>query len=66
MKLKDLQTMSQEELAQKLDTLHNDLFNLNYQRRMGRVEKPHQFFLLKKDIARIRTILRDRQLNEKV
>lgn len=61
MKAKDLGSLSVEELIQKEKTLREELFKLNMQRYTGRVEKPHMFSLIKKDIARIETILRGRE-----
>jgi len=46
---------------QKEKTLKDELFKLNQQRYAGRVEKPHMFSLLKKDIARINTILNEKK-----
>ena len=57
MKIQELRNLSKEELLQKEKDLKNQLFKLNLQRYAGRVEKPHMFSLLKKDIARINTIL---------
>jgi large subunit ribosomal protein L29 len=57
MKVKELINLSKEELLQKEKTLKEQLYNLNQQRYSGRVEKPHLFSLVKKDIARIKTIL---------
>ena len=57
MKIQELRNLSKEELLQKEKDLKNELFKLNLQRYAGRVEKPHMFSLLKKDIARINTIL---------
>ena len=57
MKIKDLRSMSHDELIQKEKTLKEELFKLNLQRYGGSVEKPHMFLVIKKDIARIRTIL---------
>ncbi len=62
MKIKELQGLSSEELVQKQQTFKKDIFDLNYQRRMGNVEKPSRFRLLKRDIARIMTVLREREL----
>jgi large subunit ribosomal protein L29 len=61
MKIKELQALSKEELAQKEKNLKDELFKLNQQRYAGRVEKPHMFCLIKKDIARIKTILNQRK-----
>lgn len=57
MKIQELRNLSKEELLQKEKGLKNELFKLNLQRYGGRVEKPHMFSLIKKDIARINTIL---------
>lgn len=57
MKIEELRNLSREELLQKEKTLKQELAKLNQQRYSGRVEKPHMFFLLKRDIARIKTLL---------
>ncbi|MDD4979895.1 MAG: 50S ribosomal protein L29 [Candidatus Omnitrophica bacterium] len=57
MKIQDLHNLSKEELLQKEKALKEDLFKLNMQRYGGRVEKPHMFSLIKRDIARIQTVL---------
>jgi len=56
-KIQELRVLSKEELLQKEKSLKEELFKLNLQRYGGRVEKPHMFSLLKRDIARIETIL---------
>jgi large subunit ribosomal protein L29 len=60
-KAKDLHNLSREELLQKIKALKEELFKLNMQRYGGRVEKPHMFGLVKKDIARIQTVLRQKK-----
>jgi len=62
MKTEDLKGLSSDELIQKEKAFKKSLFELNYQRKMGNVEKPHQFRVLKRDIARIMTILKERDL----
>lgn len=57
MKTPELRNLSKEELLQKERSLKEELFKLNQQRYGGRVEKPHLFSNLRKDIARIQTIL---------
>ena len=57
MKAKDLQGLSVDELIQKEKALRKDISGLNYQQKMGRVEKPSQFKLIKRDIARILTVV---------
>lgn len=65
MKPSELRNLSSEELKNKQETLLTELYALNYQRKSGRVEKPHRFSLIKKDIARIQTILRQARINQK-
>jgi large subunit ribosomal protein L29 len=61
MKIKELRLLSGPDLIQKIKTLKDDLHKLNEQRYTGRVEKPHLFNLIKKDIARIYTILNEKK-----
>lgn len=50
--------LSVQELLEKERNLKEQLHKLNCQRFAGRVEKPHQFGLLKKDIARVKTAIK--------
>ena len=59
MKIQELRNLSKEELMQKEKTLHQELFKLNQQRYSGRVDKPHLFNLVKRVIARIKTLLKN-------
>lgn len=59
MKAKELRGLSRDELLQKEKSLKEGLFKLNAQRYSGRVDKPHMFSLIKRDIARINTILNE-------
>ncbi len=61
MKAKELKDLAVAELLDKEKTLYVELSKLNLQRYTGRVEKPHKFALIKKDIARIRTILNQKK-----
>ncbi len=56
-KAKDLLNLSKEELLEKEKILKEELFKLNLNRFSGRVEKPHMFSLIKRQISRIETIL---------
>jgi large subunit ribosomal protein L29 len=60
-KTKELRNLSNEELLLKQKTIKDELFKLDYQRRFGRLEKPHMFKLLKRDIARINTLLKEKK-----
>ena len=62
MKFKDISSLGQQELIEKEKALKEELYKLNYQRYSGRVEKPHNFSLLKKDVARIKTAIRQMQM----
>lgn len=64
MKAKDLRNLSPDELLQKEKALREELFKLNLQRYGSRVERPHMFSLIKKDIARIQTILHEKKNKE--
>ena len=61
MKAHDLRNLSDEELVQKEKALREELYKLNLQRYGARVDKPHQFSAVRKDIARIQTILTQRK-----
>lgn len=61
MKAKNFRDISSEELVQKERTLKKELYDLNYQRKLGVVEKPARFQAIKKDIARILTVLKERE-----
>jgi len=61
MDAQDFRNLSKEELLHKEKSLKDELAKLNQQRYGGRVDKPHQFRLVKKDIARIKTILHQKE-----
>jgi large subunit ribosomal protein L29 len=65
MKASKFRELSSEELVQKEKTFKKELFDLNFQRKTGNVEKPSRFRMLKKDIAKILTVLRERALETK-
>jgi len=65
MKIQELRSLSKDDLRLKEKTLKEELFKLNLQRYEGRVEKPHMFSLIKRDIARIHTILNTKAETEK-
>ena len=64
MKVKALRSLPKEELDLKKRSLKEELFKLQQQRIQGRVEKPHRFKEIKRDIARIETILKENQKPE--
>lgn len=62
MKANKLRDMSVNELEQKLVELKGELFNLRFQMATGQLENPMRVRDVKKSIARIKTILREREL----
>lgn len=62
MKPQDIRDMSNEDIIQKEKILKKDLFELNNQKHLGSVEKPSRFKALRKDIARILTVIKEREL----
>jgi len=65
MKIKELKDLSVEDLAAKEKQIKKELFGLNNQRQLGRVEKPALFKKARKDIARILTVVNERKSNGK-
>ena len=60
MKIKELRALTPEDLRNKEKSLKKELFDLNYLRKIGRVDKPSRFKLIRRDISRILTILNER------
>jgi len=65
MKVKDIREMSNNELDQKVVSLKDELFNLRFQLATGQLENPMRIHDVKKTIARIKTIQRERELKSK-
>ena len=60
MKAKELKNLSVEELTKKLDELKKDLFILRMQHATNQLDNPMQLANVKKDIARVKTIIREK------
>ena len=65
MKAKEIRELSVEELEVKLTELKKDLFNLRLQNATNQLDNPTRIYEVKRDIARVNTILREHQLTEK-
>ena len=63
MKAKELKNLSSEELAKKLDELKKDLFMLRMLHATNQLDNPMRLNAVKKDIARIKTIIREKETN---
>jgi len=64
MKAPELRELSDEELRARLNELKEELFNLRTGKAMGKLGEPHKFKIVKREIARILTILRERELEK--
>jgi len=62
MKASKLHEMSSQELVEKLKDLKAELFNLRFQLATGQLNNPVSIREVKKDIARVKTIVREREL----
>ena len=63
MKAQEIKKLSVEELTKKLDELKKDLFMLRMQHATNQLDNPMQLANVKKDIARIKTIIREKETN---
>ena len=62
MKAKQIHEMTDEELNTKLADLKEELFNLRFRHATNQLENPNVIAAVKKDIARVKTVIRERQL----
>ena len=61
--IKDIRALSAEKLEEKLQDLKKDLFMLRMQHATNQLDNPMQIAAVKKDIARIKTIIREKETN---
>jgi large subunit ribosomal protein L29 len=64
MKVKEIRAMSEEALSEELLKRRREIFNLRMQSASGQGVKPDQFGKARKDIARIKTVLREKAHGE--
>ena len=65
MKAKEIRELSVEQLSEKVLELKKDLFNLRLQHATNQLDNPIKIAEVKRDIARIKTVLRERELAAK-
>jgi large subunit ribosomal protein L29 len=58
MKIEDVRRLTQDELTDQLLSLKKEQFNLRFQAATGQLEKTHRVEVVRRDIARIKTVLR--------
>ncbi|HHT72876.1 MAG TPA: 50S ribosomal protein L29 [Firmicutes bacterium] len=63
MKAKEMRNLSVSELEQKLAELKEELFNLRFQLATGQLDNPMRIRDVRRDIARVKTLIRERELN---
>ena len=66
MKPKEIHEMTDAEAQAKARDLRQELFNLRLQQQTARLERPSRLREVRRDVARIETILRSRQLKQPV
>lgn len=62
---KEIRELSNEEINNKINEYKEELFNLRFSQATGNLEKPSRINELRKLVARMKTILRERELNIK-
>ena len=66
MKISEIRELSNEEINAKLKESKEELFNLRFQQATGNLEKPSRIRDLRHTVARLKTVLRERELKEEV
>ena len=62
MRASEIRELSEVELAEKLKDLKAELFNLRFQHAINQLDNPMRLKVVKKDIARVKTVLQQRTL----
>jgi len=62
MKASELKALSDRELLQKITEFSNELFNLRFQKATGQLANSSAFSKTKRNIARVKTVLREREI----
>lgn len=65
MKSSEIKEMSPQEIEERIDTLNQELVRMKLNHTISPLENPMKIRQTRKDIARMKTILRQKQLNEK-
>jgi large subunit ribosomal protein L29 len=65
MKPSEIRELSLEEKLRKANDLKEELFNLRFQHEIGQLENSQKMKQIKRDIARVKTIIKESKLNQK-
>ena len=63
-KMTEIRKLTTQELNKKLEENKKELFNLKFSAATGNLEKPHRIKELRHEVAKIKTVIRERELNE--
>ena len=66
MKASEIRAMTSEEIKSALDEAYRELFNLRFQHSTAQLENTNRLKEVKRDIARMKTILRERELAQHI
>ncbi len=64
MKMTEIRKLTTEDLNKRLEENKKELFNLKFAASTGSLEKPHRIKELRHDVAKIKTVIRERELSE--
>lgn len=64
MKVNEIRNLTTEEIVAKIKEAKEELFNLRFQQATGNLEKPSRIRDLRHQVARLKTVLRERELAE--
>lgn len=64
MEMNKMREMTDVELTAELDKMKKELFNLRFQHVTGQLENPVKMREVKKDIARVKTVIREKELDK--
>jgi len=64
MKASEIRDLGMEEMLRKLEDLKQELFNLRFQHETGQLENPQKMKQAKRDIARMKTLIKQSELNK--
>ena len=62
LKIGEIRAMTEGELRSRIEEAHQELFSLRFQRATGNLTNPMRFQHVRRDLARIKTVLREREL----
>ncbi len=64
MKVKEIRELTTEQINEKIKETKEELFNLRFQQATGNLEKPSRIKDLRHTVARLKTVLRERELEK--